>query len=319
MHFADKLSSERISFKTILKIKNLHDVEIFVLAAESGSLSAAARTLELSPAVASAGLKRLEAELGVVLLLRSTRSLRLTAAGERFLPAARLALGGLKDAIEEMSTGHQVIRDHLQISMPSDLGRNQMLGWLDRFQCRYPDVSLRIQLSDRLADIYRQPVDIAIRYGRLADSGLVALPLLPDNRRVLCAAPAYLARAGNPASPTDLARHNCLRYQLADDVHEQWHFFREREEISVAVGGNRVSDDGDAVRRWAVGGFGVANKSQLDVIADLRSGRLVRLCPEWSGEAAPLSLICADRRQLSPIVALLRDHLRQCCEDVMAA
>ena len=301
-----------------MKIKNLHDVEIFVLAAESGSLSAAARALELSPAVASAGLKRLEAELGVVLLLRSTRSLRLTAAGERLLPAARLALGGLKDAIEEMSTGHQVIRDHLQISMPSDLGRNQILGWLDRFQNRYPEVSLRVQLSDRLADIYRQPVDLAIRYGRLADSGLVALPLLPDNRRVLCAAPAYLARAGNPASPADLARHNCLRYQLADEVHERWHFVRAREEISVAVSGNRVSDDGDAVRRWAIAGFGIANKSHLDVIADLRSGRLVRLCPEWRGEAAPLSLICADRRQLSPTVALLRDYLRQCCADAMS-
>ena len=268
--------------------------------------------------MASAGLKRLEAELGVVLLLRSTRSLRLTAAGERFLPAARLALSGLKDAIEEMSTGHQVIRDHLQISMPSDLGRNQMLGWLDRFQSRYPDVSLRVQLSDRLADIYRQPVDLAIRYGRLADSGLVAQPLLPDNRRVLCAAPDYLARAGNPASPADLTRHNCLRYQLADEVHEHWHFCRESEEISVAVSGNRVSDDADAVRRWAVAGFGIANKSLLDVIADLRSGRLVRLCPEWSGEAAPLSLICADRRQLSPTVALLRDHLRQCCADAMS-
>ena len=159
--------------------------------------------------------------------------------------------------------------------------------------------------------------DLAIRYGRLADSGLVALPLLPDNRRVLCAAPAYLARAGNPASPADLARHNCLRYQLADEVHERWHFVRAREEISVAVSGDRVSDDGDAVRRWAVAGFGIANKSHLDVIADLRSGRLVRLCPEWRGEAAPLSLICADRRQLSPTVALLRDYLRQCCADAM--
>lgn len=302
-----------------MKIKNLHDLEIFVLTADSGSLSAAARLLDLSPAVASASLKRLEAELGMALLLRSTRSLRLTAEGERLLPAARLALAGLKDAVEEIATGRQVIRDHLQISMPSDLGRNQMLDWLDEFLTRYPEVTLRIQLSDRLADIYRQPVDIAIRYGTPADSGLVALPLLPANRRVLCASPAYLARHGSPASPVELTQHNCLRYRLGDEVHERWQFFREGEEISVAVSGNRVSDDADAVRRWAVAGFGIASKSLLDLVPDLQSGRLVRLCPDWSGESAPLSLICADRRQLSPTVALLREHLRQRCEETLAS
>ncbi|HRD50574.1 MAG: LysR family transcriptional regulator [Candidatus Competibacter sp.] len=302
----------------MLKIKNLHDLEIFVLTAHSGSLSAAARALDLSPAVASAGLKRLEAELGVVLLLRSTRSLRLTAEGERFLPAARLALAGLKDAVEEISTGRQVVRDHLQISMPSDLGRNQMLRWLDEFQARYPEVTLRIQLSDRIADIYRQPVDLAIRYGAPADSALVAVPLLPDNRRVLCAALSYVARHGSPAAPTELSAHNCLRFRLGDEVHEHWRFHRDGQETSVAVSGNRVSDDGDAVRRWAVAGCGIAYKAMLDVAPDLMAGRLVRLCPDWDGETAPLALMCADRRQLSPTVILLRDHFRQRCKETIA-
>lgn len=289
-----------------------------MLTADCGSLSGAARTLNLSPAVASASLKRLEVELGSVLLLRSTRSLRLTAEGERFLPAARLALNGLRDAVDELSSGRQVVRDHLQISMPSDLGRNQLLSWLDEFQERYPEVTLSLLLSDQLANIYRQPVDLAIRYGIAADSALVSVPLLPDNRRVLCASPAYVARHGEPAEPADLAAHNCLRFRLGDEVHAQWQFQIQGQPVNITVTGNRVTDDGDAVRRWALAGQGLAYKSLLDVMPDLLAGTLVQVCPQWQGEAAPLSLICADRRQLSPTVVLLRDHLRSRCRASVA-
>ncbi|WP_205750546.1 LysR family transcriptional regulator [Azonexus hydrophilus] len=297
-----------------MRIKNLHDLQLFVRAAELGSLSAAARQLDLSPALASAGLKRLEAELGVPLMLRSTRSLRLSREGERLLPAARLALDGLRDATEEIATGRQVIRDHLQISLPSDLGRNHILGWLDAFQARWPDVSFRLQFSDRAADVYRQPVDLAIRYGSQPDSGLVALPLHAANQRILCAAPAYLARHGTPGSPEELTRHNCLRFKVGDELHDHWRFTRAGKEIRIEVSGDRACDDGDAVRRWAVAGRGIAYKSGLDIAEDIASRRLIRLCPDWQGETVPLALICADRRQLSPTVVLLREHLREQCE-----
>ncbi len=313
-----KLRISRISFKQKLKIKNLQDLRIFVLTADTGSISAAARMLDLSPAVASASLKRLESELGTLLLIRSTRSLRLTPVGERFLAAARSTLTGLASAIEDISTDRQTVRDHLQISMPSDLGRNHVLAWLDEFQVRYPAVTLRTHLSDRPADLYRQAVDLAIRYSASADSGLVALPLYADNRRVLCAAPSYLARHGIPAVPEDLARHNCLCFRLGNDVHNHWQFIRGDQQVTVAVSGNRASDDGDAVHRWAVAGHGIAYKSMLDVGSSLAAGRLVALCPEWRTEAAPLSLVCTDRRQLSPTVVLLREHLRQCCQKLAA-
>ncbi len=301
-----------------MKIKNLQDIHVFVLTADNGSLSAAARVLDLSPAVASASLKRLESELGAVLLLRSTRSLRLSPEGLRFLPAARLALAGLQDAVDEIASGRKVVRDHLQISMPSDLGRNHVLAWLDDFLVRYPEVSLRVQTTDRVSDLYRQPVDLAIRYGMTADSGLVAVPLLTSNRRVLCASPDYIARHGTPSSPEELARHNCLRFRLSDNVHEQWQFTRDGQTVTVQVRGDRVSDDGDAVRRWALAGHGIAYKSHLDVCSGLASGQLVALCTDWTTEAAPLALVCADRRQLSPTVVLLRDHLRRCLEKLAA-
>ena len=302
-----------------MKIKNLHDLQLFVRAAELGSLSAAARQLDLSPALASAGLKRLEAELGVPLMLRSTRSLRLTREGECLLPAARLALDGLRDATEEIATGRQVIRDHLQISLPSDLGRNHILRWLDDFQVRWPDISFSLQFSDRAADVYRQPVDLAIRYGVQHDSGLVALPLCANNRRVLCAAPAYLEKHGIPESPEALARHNCLRFRIADELHDLWRFERDGRETRVQVSGDRACDDGDAVRRWAIAGHGIAYKSALDLSEDIAAGRLIHLCPDWQGEPAPLTLICADRRQLSPTVVLLREYLRERCAKLAAS
>ncbi|KAA3652458.1 MAG: LysR family transcriptional regulator [Proteobacteria bacterium] len=290
-------------------MNTLQDLEIFVHTADLGSLSAAARRLELTPAAASAALKRLETSLQAPLFVRSTRSLRLTAEGEVFLQHCRQALDLLADGRAAVASGRSVVRGALQLSLPSDLGRNVLLPWLDAFQRRHPALTLRLQMSDRLADVYRQPVDLTIRYGTLPDSSLVALPLVPGNRRVLCASPDYLARAGAPASPAELVGHNCLCFMLSEAVHDRWRFFRDGQETSVAVRGDRVSDDGDVVRRWALAGHGLAYKSRLDVHADLRAGRLVAVCQDWLGEPAPLNLLCADRRQLSPAVQQLRAFL----------
>ncbi|HSI95724.1 MAG: LysR family transcriptional regulator [Methylophilaceae bacterium] len=291
-----------------MKIKSLQDLEVFVRTADCGSLSAAARLLGISPAVASVALKRLESDLDLILFVRTTRSMRLTPEGETLLARCRPLLEGFREAEEELGAGHALIGS-LQISMPSDLGRNLILPWLDEFQTRYPRVHLRIQVSDRLADIYRQPVDIAIRYGTPPSSGLVALPLVQENRRVLCAAPAYLRQYGTPASPHELTAHNCLCFMLNDTVYDSWRFWKGDKESLVNVRGNRLSDDSDAVRRWAVAGYGVVYRSRIDVVGDLVAGRLQLLCPDWLGESVPLHLVCADRRQLSPTVRLLREFL----------
>ncbi len=296
----------------MLKIKNLHDLQVFVQTADAGSLSAAARRLNLSPAVASASIKRLEEELGISLLYRTTRHLRLSPEGECLLPAARSALAGLGNAVDAIVSGRKGAWDVLQIAMPSDLGRNRLIAWIDDFQRQHPALTLRVELSDRPVNLHRQAFDLAIRYGAPVDAGLVIIPLAPDNRRVLCASPDYLARHGTPQTPDDLARHNCLRYRLSEEVYEQWRFEKDGQIVSVAVQGDRLSDDGEIVHRWALAGLGVAYKSFLDVEKSLESGRLVRLCPAWGTEPVPLSMVCAAQRQLSTTVGLLRDHLR-CC------
>lgn len=293
------------------------DLLVFVRAAELGSLSAAARVLDLSPAVASAALKRLEGQLGARLLARSTRSLRLTAEGEGFLQHARSALVSLEDGQRQLVQGRDKVSGVLQLSAPSDLGRNVLLPWLNELQQEHPLLNVRLLLGDRNADLFRQPVDVAVRYGTPEDSSLVAVPLCPDNRRVLCASPAYLARHGSPGDLQALAGHNCLLYQLGDRVYDQWRFGEGASEITVQVKGDRFCDDADVVRRWALAGAGIAYKSWLDIAADVQSGQLRVLLPELRGEATPLQLLCAQRAPLGKPIQLLRDLLKVRCQVLM--
>ncbi|RDZ26177.1 LysR family transcriptional regulator [Lysobacter silvisoli] len=301
-------------------MKALADLRVFVRTAELGSLSAAARQLDQSPAVASAALKRLEAELDAQLFVRSTRSLRLTAEGERFLAHAREALRSLDEGAQSLRGDGGELRGELRISAPSDFGRHALLRWLETFQRSHPRLQLRLQLSDRVADIYRQPVDVALRYGVPPDSSLIALPLLPGNRRVLCAAPDYLDRHGAPDTPLRLGEHNCLRFMLSDELHTLWRFTSpDGKPHAVEVRGDRISDDGEAVHRWALAGLGIAYKSWLDVADDLAAGRLLPLCEGWRGEATPLHLVSPDRRLLSPAVQRLREFLAERCRETAAA
>lgn len=284
------------------------DLQVFVRAAQLGSLSAAARVLDLSPAVASAALKRLEQQLGARLLARSTRSLRLTAEGEGFLQHASLALSSLEDGRRQLA--QDKVSGVLQLSAPSDFGRNVLLPWLDELQAEHPLLTIRLLLGDRNADLFRQPVDVAVRYGAPEDSSLVALPLCAENRRVLCASPAYLARFGTPREVEQLARHNCLLYQLSERVHDHWRFGEGAAQTLVQVKGDRFCDDADVVRRWALAGVGIAYKSWLDVAADVQAGRLRVVMPHLRGEATPLHLLCTHRASLTKPIHLLRDLLR---------
>ena len=133
-----------------------------------------------------------------------------------------------------------------------------MVFWLAEFQRLHPKLQLKLRISDRLADLGRQPVDLAIRYGQPKDSQLIAMPLVPDNHRVLCAAPDYIARFGAPERPEDINQHQVLQLVLGEAVHSKWQFWRHGQLQQVQVRGALVADDGDVVRRWAVAGLGIA-------------------------------------------------------------
>jgi DNA-binding transcriptional LysR family regulator len=239
--------------------------------------------------------------------------MRLSDDGERYLPHARAALAAVDGGHLALTQARGDISGVLRLSAPSDLGRNVLLPWLSEFRERHPRLALHLRISDRSADLVRQPLDAAIRYGTLADSGLIAHALAPHNRRTLCAAPAYLARHGKPKTPDDLRKHNCLRFVWADQLFDRWSFHMPRGVQTIAVSGDLVSDDADVVRRWGVAGYGLIYKSRLDVVADIDAGRLVEVFPRAYGEPVPLHLVCAQRPASSPAVRHLRDFLRDCC------
>ncbi|WP_417761440.1 LysR family transcriptional regulator [Shewanella sp.] len=290
-------------------LKGLQDLQILLETARQGSLSNVARSMDMTPAAISAAIKRVEQQLGTTLFIRSTRSLRLTPQGEQYLQQCEHALTTLNNAEAQLHSQQATLQGQLQLSLPSDLGRHQFMQLLDEFLSLYPQVSLKLQVSDHLSNLYRQPLDLLIRYGVPPDSNLILLPLLADNCRVLCAAPAYLARYGEPSSPLDLDQHNCLCFMLADRLHNRWQFSRAGEVLSVEVNGDRSADDGEMVHRWALAGHGIAYKSRLDIADDLAAGRLVPLCQGWRGEAAPLNMLVPDRCQLSPLIKALQQFL----------
>lgn len=285
------------------------DLELLVRAAELGSLTAAARALDWSPAAASAAVKRMEAEWGVPLFVRSTRSLRPSAEGERLLPHVRQALQALQRGRDAAQAQHQALQGELQLALPSDLGRHVLLPWLEDFQQRHPQLALRLHLADRNSDLVRTPIDLAIRYGAPDAATQVALPLAPDNRRVLVAAPAYLAQLGSPATPQELGTREALRFMLGGEVPAAWPLQVDGQWLQVPVQGRRSANDGEVVKRWALAGLGIAYKSWLDVAAELAAGRLVHVNPHWLGEPSPLALVVPARRQLTPAVRSLRDWL----------
>lgn len=286
--------------------ESLSDIAVFVACADSGRLSHAARALGVTLAVASAALKRLEAQLGARLILRTTRSLRLSAEGDRYLPHARAALAALgagRLALAAGAEGSGLVR----ITAPADFGRNRLAGWLDEFAVLYPQVRFQITLDDAIADLYAAPVDLALRYGHPADSSLIALPLA-QLLRVACAAPGYVARRGLPQQPQELPAHETICYMRQQRPADRWRFVCGSEECEVQVAPRWTFNDAEMVRRWAVQGRGVAYRIWADVVQDVRAGRLLRVLPQWVGEAVPLNLVYAERR-VSPALRALIDFL----------
>ncbi|MDA8523714.1 LysR family transcriptional regulator [Acidovorax sp. NCPPB 4044] len=305
-----------------MKFENLSDLRVIVEAARGGSLTAAARALEVTPAAASAMLKRLEAQVGVRLFERSTRALRLTEQGATLLGYAERALDLLDEGAGLAQSDAGALRGTVRVAAPADLSR-VLLPCIDRFLERHPGVHVALSASDRLQDVRRDAVDLALRYGgpALPDSQLVARPLR-TTRRVACAAPDYLARHGTPQHPADLAAHRCIGMLIAGRRETHWTFERERggdggrapgpaETATVAVRSDRSVDDGALAHAWALAGGGIVYKSQLDVQASLESGRLVALLPGWLGQAYTVYAVLPSQRFVPARVRGLVEHLAQ--------
>jgi DNA-binding transcriptional LysR family regulator len=291
-----------------MRIENLGDVRVLVEAARGGTLTAAAKVLGLTPAAASAMLKRLEAQLGERLFERSTRAMRLTPEGQTLLEYATRALELLQEGESQLASQSRSLVGTVRVAAPSDLTRGVLLPWFDVFLAANPGVRLELSVSDRVQDVMRDAVDLALRYGELSDSRLVARALF-TTRRVLCASPAYLRQHKPPRHPQDLVKHNCLTFHLNNKRYVTWRFEKDGEWVDVRIDGDRGADDASLAHQWALAGAGVVYKSDLDLWEDLRAGTLVKLLATWQGEHYPLNAILPSNRFVPARVRALVEFL----------
>ena len=291
-----------------MKIENIGDLQVLVQTARGGTLTAAARTLGITPAAASATLKRLEAQLGTRLFERSTRAMRLTSQGQILLDYAVRAFELLDEGESQVAADRATLVGTVRVAAPSDLTRNLLLPLFDEFMRANPGLQLQLSVGDRLLDVLRDEVDVAIRYGTLADSRLVARTLVVA-RPICSASPEYLRRHAAPKTPQDLARHNCITFDRGGRRHRAWRFCRDGQWTEVRVDGDRSVDDAALAREWAVAGMGVILKSEIDQRRDLDSGALVPLLTEWQTEPYPLHALLPSGRFVPNRVRALVDFL----------
>lgn len=288
-------------------IDDLPALVAFAEVVSGGSLSAAARTLDVPLSVVSKRLAQLEKSLGVRLIQRTTRRQSLTEEGALFHARVVRILDEVQQAEALLSARRDDVSGLLRVTAPGQIGRQRIAPIVVEFQREHPDLAVQLDLSDAVVDLVESGHDLAIRFGSLADSSLVARTLAPSFR-VLCASPAYLAQHGVPAQPSDLTRHRCIL--IGQQRRGEWRF-DDHEQTTVHVTGTFITNDGEAAHKLALEGAGIAVKSIWDVGDDILEGRLCRVLPTHSISAAPLHAIYPHAQHLAPRVRRFVDFLKQ--------
>lgn len=284
-------------------------IETFVAVATRGSLSAAAQVEGIAPAVIGRRIDALEERLGVKLLVRTTRRITLTFEGSAFLEDCQRILNDFHNAEASVSLGGIKASGHLRVTAPAGFGRAHVAPLLPAFLDAHRDVTISLDLTDRLTDIVNEGVDVAIRIGALDDSSLVGLKLA-DNRRVVVASPGYLARNGTPSEPADLARHDCLTFGTYGNQARGWQFTIAGEAVSMRVAGSMECNDGAVLHDWALAGRGLAWRSLWEVGDDLKTGRLVTVLDAYAAPDNAIHAVFPQRRHLPLRVRMFIDYLK---------
>lgn len=287
------------------------DLALFLRVLDLGSISAAARSLDLSPAVGSQRLKRLERELGVRLLYRSTRRLFPTPEGTELAEQGRALVEDLEALTSGLGQAATDVTGTLRLTMPPSFGRQYISPLLPIFLARHPRLSLNVDLSDQTLDLVGSGFDLAIRIGTLEDSSLVARKLA-SNRRVLCASPDYLRQHDTPRTPQELSAHECLLLVGSHDRQNVWRFSDPKgRDVAIRVRGRIQSNQGELLRDAAIAGLGIAQHSIWHVCDDLRAERLQVVLPEWSIADTGIHAVMPQRRLVPPRVRAFVDFLTE--------
>jgi DNA-binding transcriptional LysR family regulator len=286
------------------------DIAFFSRLARHSSLTAAAREMGLSPPAVSRRLAAIEARLGVRLLNRTTRRQGLTPEGEKYAEEGSRILGDIESLEMDLRGGREEPRGLLRINAGFGFGRRHLGPIVSDFVRRHPEVEVILHLSDRPLDLIAEAMDIGIRFGAGPDSGLLRRPIAA-NRRLLCAAPAYLAGHPPPASPAGLRDHRCVVIRENDRAFNTWTLVSGGETAAVKVAGPLAANHGEVAVDWALAGHGVLLRSEWDIAPYLRSGELVRVLDGWWGAEADIHAVYLQRHQMSAKVRVFLDFLAE--------
>ena len=289
--------------------------ESFVSVATRGSLTAAAKAEGVAPAIMGRRLDALEAHLGVKLLVRTTRRISLTHEGSAFLEDCQRVLADVANAEASVSEGGVKATGHLRITAPAGFGRRHVAPLVPRFRELHPDVTISLNLSDRVVDMAGEGYDCAVRVGDLPDSSLVSVRIA-DNRRLCVATPAYLQRHGTPRHPSDLLQFDCLTLSSEASQIRGWAFRMPTEGGGTEVGylkpgGPLDCSDGQVLHDWCLSGYGIAWRSTWEVEAEIAAGRLVEVLADFAAPPNGIYVVFPQRKHMPLRVRLWLEYLKQ--------
>ena len=287
----------------------LKQLESFAAVATKGSLTAAASAEGVAPAVIGRRIDALEHRLGVKLLVRTTRRITLTHEGSAFLEDCQRLLSDIANAEASVSAGGVKASGHLRITAPAGFGRRYVAPLVPRFLALHPEVSLSLNLSDRVVDIVNESYDCSVRVGDLPDSSLVSVRLA-DNRRLCVATPAYLKRAGTPKHPGELSRHECLTLSSDASQTRGWAFTVDGELVHLRPRGRLDCSDGQVLHAWCSAGLGLAWRSTWEVEQELNRGELVSVLDDFAAPPNGIYAVFPHAKHLALRVRLWIDFLK---------
>lgn len=291
------------------------DLRFFEVLAESPSLAAASRTLDVTASAVTQRLQQIESRIGVRLIDRSGRQFQLTDEGELLTERSRAILDEINALETELTARRDIVSGRLRLVAPFGFGRSYVAPIVAQFRQAFPSVLVNLMLSDRPGRDDNQNWDALINIGELQDSSLLAQRIAP-NDRIVCAAPDYVARHGLVETPEDLRTHDCIALRENEEDVTMWRFQNTSDgsKVSVRINAALASNDGDVVREWGLAGLGIISRSEWHVASDIKAGRLVPIMPDWQAPSADVTVLMRNRHGRSArtahFIEFLRDALR---------
>ena len=290
------------------------DLGFFSVLASAGSLSAAGRELGVTTPAVSKHLAQIEARLGVLLVNRTTRRMSLTPEGELYLAHARRILGEIDDMAELLGVSQSTPSGLLRVNATLGFGRSHIAPIISRFARAYPKVEVQLQLSVNPPPLSDDSYDVCIRFGAPPDARVIAQSIAP-NRRLLCAAPAYLKQFGTPKVPNDLMGHNCIGIRQGEEAYGLWRLSplrgRQGRAEAIKTRGTLSTNDGEIAVNWALDGHGILMRAEWDIERHLKSGRLVQVLPGYGTPDADIHAVYPQRHQSASRVRGFIEFLKQ--------